>query len=187
MHGWQGLGNLHERRFVCGSCDTLVSSDRGFHRAPSGQILICPGCGAPTYFDPTGKQIPGVAAGQAVAHLPDDIKSIYDEARKCIAAGSFTAAVLACRKLLMNIAVSKGAPEGKPFITYVEYLAEKGYVPPDGRVWVDHIRQKGNEANHEIKLMEAADAEDLITFSEMLLKLIFEFPRRVPARPAAGS
>ena len=45
---------------------------------------------------------------------------------------------------------------------------------------MDHIRKKGNEANHEIKLMTAEDATELISFSEMLMKFIYEFPSRVP-------
>jgi hypothetical protein len=56
-------------------------------------------------------------------------------------------------------------------------------VPPNGRGWVDHIRTKGNEANHEIVLMSAEDALELISFSEMLLKFIYEFPSRVPKKP----
>ena len=48
---------------------------------------------------------------------------------------------------------------------------------------VDHIRKKGNEANHEIKLMTQADAEELIAFTEMLLKFFYEFQNRVPAPP----
>ena len=80
----------------------------------------------------------------------------------------------------MSIAVAQGAPANKSFVSYVEYLAEKGYVPPNGRGWVDHIRKKGNEANHEIKLMAQPDAEELVSFTEMLLKFIYEFPSRVP-------
>lgn len=80
----------------------------------------------------------------------------------------------------MNIAVAQGAKAGETFLTYVDHLAETGYVPPNGRGWVDHIRKKGNEANHEIKLMVQADAEELIAFTEMLLKFIYEFPNRVP-------
>ena len=68
----------------------------------------------------------------------------------------------------------------KGFVEYVEYLAAKGYVPPNGQGWVDHIRVKGNEANHEIRLMKKSDSEELISFSEMLLKFIYEFPQRVP-------
>ena len=80
----------------------------------------------------------------------------------------------------MNIAVQKEASENLKFIAYVEYLADHGYVPPGGKSWVDHIRQKGNEATHEIKLMDKQDAEDLIKFSEMLLKFIYEFPGLLP-------
>ena len=80
----------------------------------------------------------------------------------------------------MNIAVSQGAPEGKRFIEYIQYLADNGFVPPHGKGWVDHIRKKGNEATHEIVTMTLQDAEDLIAFTEMLLKFIYEFPSRVP-------
>jgi len=81
----------------------------------------------------------------------------------------------------MHIAVQKGAEEGKPFTAYVEHLAAKGYVPPDGTAWVDYIRKKGNEANHEIHLVYQQDAEILIGFVEMLLKLIYEFPSKIPS------
>jgi hypothetical protein len=82
----------------------------------------------------------------------------------------------------MNIAVSKGAEEGLSFVEYVDYLAAKGYVPPDGADWVDHIRKKGNEATHQIAIMKREDAEDLITFVEALLRFIFEYPGMVTAR-----
>ena len=64
--------------------------------------------------------------------------------------------------------------------TDVEYLAANGFVPPNGRGWVDHIRKKGNEATHEIVFMTDKDAQELLAFSEMLLKFIYEFPSRVP-------
>lgn len=79
----------------------------------------------------------------------------------------------------MHIAVAKGAKDGLKFIEYVEYLSAQNYIPPDAKDWVDHIREKGNEANHEITIMTKQDAEDLIAFSEMLLKLIYEFPANV--------
>jgi hypothetical protein len=66
-------------------------------------------------------------------------------------------------------------------MAYVEHLAASGYVPPHGKGWVDHIRKKGNEANHEIVLMEKDDAQELISFVEMLLKFIYEFPSRIPS------
>jgi len=88
----------------------------------------------------------------------------------------------------MHIAVDQKAKEGLSFLDYVEYLANNGFVPPNGKRWVDHIRKKGNEANHEIALMSQDDAKDLVSFAEMLLKFIYEFPNRVPkaAVPAAA-
>jgi hypothetical protein len=82
----------------------------------------------------------------------------------------------------MNIGVQEGAEEGKPFVHYIDYLAGKGFIPPNGRAWVDHIRQKGNEATHEIALMTSVDASELITFTEMLLKFIYEFPAAIAPR-----
>ena len=82
--------------------------------------------------------------------------------------------------MLMNISVEQGAKQGLKFIEYVEYLANNGFIPPNGRAWVDHIRRKGNEATHEIALMTRADAEELMAFIEMLLKFVYEFPSRVP-------
>jgi hypothetical protein len=80
----------------------------------------------------------------------------------------------------MNVAVELGAAEGKTFVKYIDHLATQGYIPPNARHWVDHIRRKGNEANHEVQLMVATDAEELVRFTEMLLKLVFEFPKLVP-------
>lgn len=86
----------------------------------------------------------------------------------------------------MNIAVAKGAKEGETFVFYVDYLATQNYVPPDARPWVDHIRTMGNTATHKINLTSKEEAEELIQFTEMLLKVIYEFPaavlRRLPPK-----
>lgn len=178
--GWHSPQNLSAKPFTCGYCGKLVSSDKGYHSTSSQYVYVCPNCTHPTYFSHTSMQVPGVPSGNDVEHLPSDIDCLYKEARNCIAANSFTSGVLTCRKLLMNIAVSLKAKEGDSFIAYVEYLASQGYVPPNGRGWVDHIRKKGNEATHEIRLMTKIDAEELIAFLEMLLKFIYEFPSKVP-------
>lgn len=123
--------------------------------------------------------MPGPAIGEPVESLPDDVGGLYAEARNACKVGAYTASVLCSRKLLMNVAVSKGAEEGKRFIEYVNFLADSGYVPPDGKGWVDHIRKKRNEATHEISIMGVEEATDLITFAGMLLKFIYEFPARI--------
>ncbi len=175
---WTNAGGIGERSYTCGYCGRLVGPDLGYLGDGEHLILICPFCSRPTYLEGS-EQVPGVAFGEDVEALPREIEALYKEARQCMAVSAYTAAVLTCRKLLMNIAVSKGADEGQPFIKYVEYLASKNYVPPDGHGWVDHIRTTGNEAAHEIHLMSKSDAEDLISFVGMLLKIVFEFPSRI--------
>lgn len=183
---WEGIGGLTSRSYTCGYCDRPLASERGWRsRFPNGQvtgyIYVCHQCQSPTFFDEIRKsQTPGVTFGHSVNDIPEkDMENLYDEARKTTGAGAYTATVLCCRKLLMHIAVSKGAPAGKAFIEYVQFLADKNYIPPDAKGWVDHIRTKGNEANHEIVLMAKGDAEDLLSFIEMLLKVIYEFPAAI--------
>ena len=184
MSGWHNLSGIEKRQFRCGHCGFNVANDKGFfHNDPFQRVFVCPNCDRPTYFVANNIQIPGVAPGDEVAHLPEPLEKLYREARNCCGVGAYTASVLASRKMLMNVAVEQGAAEGLKFIEYVDHLASSGFIPPNGRGWVDHIRKKGNEATHEIALMGQADAEELIAFLEMLLKFIYEFPARVPTAP----
>lgn len=148
-------------------------------------------CHYPTLFDVSNGnavQIPGVSFGRSIEHLPGDVQQLYEEIRRVTSSQSYTAAVLACRKLLMHIAVEKGAEVGKAFSFYVQYLADNHYSPPGSRSWVDKIRNSGNEATHEIKIMTKEDAEELVNFIEMLLTFIYEFPgkTKIPATSAAA-
>ena len=186
-HQWNKADQLSPHTFTCGYCGKLVASERGYFSGISNTVFrqfsyICPSCCKPTFFDDKGQATPDVVPGVDVLHVPELVDQLYREARKCIAVGCYTSSVLTCRKLLMNIAVTQGAASGESFQSYVEYLAMKGFVPPHGKGWVDHIRKKGNEANHEIVLMKKQDAEDLVTFLEMLLKFIFEFPNKIPTQ-----
>ena len=185
---WSNASGINSHKYVCGFCGYNVASSLGFYTSDrvgghQGFICICPNCGGPSFvLGP--KQIPGIAPGNKVDHPPADIAALYNEARQAVSVNAFTAAVLACRKLLMNVAVNHGAEEGASFVSYVEHLANAGFVPPNGRAWVDHIRSKGNEATHEIRLMGSDEATELISFAEMLLKFIYEFPSKIPgAKP----
>lgn len=192
---WGTAGDLTSRRFTCGYCGRLVASSKGFPATVElnrgsremafrsfAHIYVCPHCSRPSFFY-SDDQIPGCLPGAEVKNLPDDVEQLYKEIRKAVAGGAPTAAVLACRKLLMHIAVNNGAADGKTFFQYVEYLRDKNYLPPNGHAWVDHIRAKGNEANHEIVISPSSDALELIDFIEMLLKFIYEFPSRLPVAP----
>ena len=177
---WDNIREIESRQYTCGHCGEKICSHIGFHHHSDHQykIYLCHFCDKPTYFS-NKEQVPGPMIGAEVKGVPEDIVGLYKEARQSYSVNAYTAAVMACRKLIMHIAVSKGAAEGLRFIEYVEFLNTNHFIPPDGKDWVDHIRSKGNEANHEIKIMPQSDAEDLILFIEGLLKFIYEFPSRV--------
>jgi hypothetical protein len=184
---WREAKTIESKSFTCGHCGNPIASEKGYCSHWPGDpptarayLLICHKCHRPTFIDDDNRQVPGVAFGGTVADISDGtVSALYEESRKATGAGCYSLAVLGCRKLLMHIAVSKGAPPGGTFISYVEYLSSQNFVPPDAKPWVDHIRQKGNEANHEISVMKREDAEELLSFMEMLLKVIFEFPARI--------
>jgi len=187
---WNNVDTVRSARYTCGHCGNSIASEKAFFTKTTGGnpvtcIYICHICNRPSLLE-SGRQIPGAKFGEDIRALPNDIAGLYEEARNCASANAYTAAVLCCRKLLMNIAVSKGALPNLSFIAYVEYLSNAGYVPPDGKNWVDHIRTKGNEATHEISIMNKADAYDLITFIGMLLKFIFEFPSKIKSRTSSA-
>jgi uncharacterized protein DUF4145 len=184
---WSNIVNITSRSYTCGYCGNPLASQNGWQGnlqsnpvKAGGYIYVCHQCSCPTFFDVREtftKQTPGVVFGNTVKDIPDKaLSTLYEEARKCTGMGCFTASVLCCRKMLMHIAVSKGAKEGDSFVSYVDHLANNHFVPPDAKEWVDHIRKKGNEANHEVSIMGAEDAEELLSFVEMLMKVIYEFP-----------
>jgi len=153
------------------------------------RIYICSYCDSPTYFtkdkDGSIMQFPSPAYGNKVESLKEEIRHLYNESRNCMAVNAYTAAVMACRKILMHVAVDKGDKPNKSFREYVDYLSSK-YISPENKPWVDFIRDKGNDANHEIPLTSKEDAEQLIDFTEMLLKLIYEYPSKIPGKAPQG-
>lgn len=191
-HGWFGIQWVAAKQFLCGFCGRNVTSEKGWNLCDHpdgsggtvGMIRVCPSCNGPNFFTDHFRA-PTLALGRSVEHVPDEVASLYDEARTCTGSNCHTAAVLCCRKLLMHIAVAQGADGGLKFIEYVNHLVENGYVPPNGKGWVDHIRERGNEANHEIVMMSRKHSEDLLTFIEMLLRFIYEFPAKIT--PPASS
>jgi hypothetical protein len=189
---WKDAKSMFSVAWVCGFCGNNVATDVGFMAVGiggsplKGQIKICNLCSCPTFF-PLGHSassyFPAPLVGRTVRGLPADIGTLYGEARTCAAAGAHTASVMLLRKLLMHVAVEKGAAAGLSFVKYVEYLESKSYIPPDGKAWVDEIRQRGNEANHDIVIFDTHDSELMLGFAEMLLSIIYDYPNRLPPKP----
>jgi hypothetical protein len=193
---WRSSLDISRFKYECGYCGSTTAPSRGYYTSvhePSnlqGYIFLCSNCNRPSYaivHSPNYAIVeitPETKFGKDIIGLPTKIQSLYDEARLSTSVGAYTSAVLTCRKLLMHIAAEKGAATGLSFFAYINYLAENNYIPKGGLSWVDYIRTKSNEANHEINIMGKNDAEDLIDFTEMLLRIIYEFESRLPTTPS---
>ncbi|MGO9973232.1 MAG: DUF4145 domain-containing protein [Solirubrobacteraceae bacterium] len=181
---WRSAQRIMARSFDCGYCGHRVSSDQGWdltrhNRAGqdliAGAVAICPGCKYPSLLT-QGVQVPSAPYGEDVEHLPDDIAALYAEVRAAAGAGAPTAAVMAARKILMAVAVDKGAPEDKNFLAYVDWLVDNGVVTSSMKDLVDEIRKIGNEANHEIELVTPEAADELVACVVMVVRIAYEFP-----------
>lgn len=188
---WDKAHEQTPRSYKCSWCAKAVASARGWSgelkgepNNPRGWLYICPSCTYPTLF--VGDiQSPGAKMGDDVTDVSSDhVATLYDEARRAAAAGCHSAAVMCCRKLLMHIGVANGAKTDESFKYYVQFLVDEHFVPKIAQDWVVHIKDVDNIANHDIKIHTAEDSEDLLTFVAMLLKMIYEYPARVVARPA---
>lgn len=175
---WDSTRVLIDKSFICGNCGSDITSNNGYkcsNGTTTASIYICHHCNRPTLVAPN-QQVPAPMLGEEVEHLPKDIEDLYREIRNTTAAAAFTSVVLACRKLLMHIAVDSGAEPGQKFLKYVDYLVDNHYTPPNSKVWVDKIRKLGNDANHEIIIMGSTEASDILKFIEMILRFKYEFP-----------
>lgn len=189
LTGGQPFENIHEvesKAWTCGYCGNRVASDKGW-KTPSGYgvIRLCGQCNTPTFFsDITKQQWPGPLPRAEVEHLPAEVQRIYEEARRSLTVNAFTGTVMLCRKILMHVAVEKEAETGKRFIEYVKWLVDEHWVPRGGAGWVAYIKDRGNEANHELPAMERDDAERILLFTESLLRNVYELEKALPGAEA---
>ncbi len=187
IHSWHNPISVTGKSFKCGYCSNTISSDKSYvadvlkngRSSRESLIYTCPHCFNPTFFNEDDKQIPGPIIGDDIGNLDSTVHELYNETRQSFSVGAYTLSVLGSRKLLMNIAVSQGVDTGLKFAEYVKWLDDNHYTPPNSKVWVDHIRNKGNEATHEIPSILKEDAEDLITMIEMILKFVYEYPAKI--------
>ncbi len=205
---WSHVQTLPSDSFVCGYCGADITSEKGYSGTGASsssvvalgtteldcRIYICHKCNLPTYRapflraskTPYGRvaQAPGAPFGAHVSHISDkDVEELYEEARRATSARAYTATVLCCRKLLMHIAVAKGAQADQAFTRYVDYLESNHWAPPLSKVWLDQIRSDSNEANHQIVLATAQQAQTLLGFIEMLLRFSYELPAKARLPP----
>lgn len=170
---WHNLEQLPSEQFVCWNCGNQVASSIGYQAMIDSyfepSIYICPHCKAPHIIDINKCEIPSALPGHHIKRLPKIVNQVYEEARNCIAAGAYTAAVMILRKILMNLAVEEGAKEGDSFAHYVDYLCDNGFVHRRQHEQAKKIQRLGNDANHKIESRTKDDAMELLNLVQLIL------------------
>ncbi|GEA79866.1 DUF4145 domain-containing protein [Cellulomonas uda] len=178
----------------CGPSSFLMVAatvSSGSPQKPNGhvQYLRCVACRRGAVMN-NGVLSPGTTPLPAVDGCPDDVDVAWTEVRSDLSAGAATSAVMMCRKLLFHIAVEQGlAPENDKgraptFEQCLAQLREKGLLTPPLEPWVQHIKDVGNKANHDLSVITPEDALRVATFTRQLLVTTYEMPFRM--REALG-
>lgn len=171
--GWVSYTCGHCGRKVAGAVVAYIKFQEPTGRVIFNKWLLCTNCSYGS-VSINNEIFPGSPFGPQLQGLPSEVKESYQEARRCIEVNAYTAAELICRKILMHIAVEKGAKEGDSFATYITYLESSGYVTPPMKKWVDLIRQHGNHSTHKLEAPEKHRAESTVMFTAELLRLTYE-------------
>ncbi|MEU5525412.1 DUF4145 domain-containing protein [Micromonospora chersina] len=170
--------------YMCPHCgrDVVAAVIAFVHEAhyPVVAWTRCPGCHKGVVFN-DGVAAPRGIAGENVDGLPTEVEAAYREARETAGIAAFTSCELMCRKILMHIAVDKGAEEGKTFIQYLDHLTTTGYITPPMRPWLDLIRTHGNSSTHRLQSASKERALNTLAFTTQLLRLVYEMDHRAQA------
>lgn len=177
---WLGTCKQDSKSFICWNCSNPLAAQEGFvTRYGDPSIYICHHCNAPNVFDYLKKPIMQPLFGRTILNLPTEVETTYNEARGCFSIGAYTASVMMCRKLLMNIAVENNAEEGKNFSYYVDFLNSAGVIPIKSQHLANKIRTLGNLANHKIEQRTEEEANNLLTYIQLLLQCNYEIAENI--------
>ena len=180
---WKHLSSISSQGYICYFCNERVASDQGYrsyneYNEIRDYIYICPHCTKPTLFTYSVKtqtfiQVQKPLPLSPITDVKDDIRDLFEEARKCMSTESYTAVAMICRKLLMNIAVDHEANKNKTFQVYVEYIQEKNLVSKSATELLTEIKDIGNDANHEIPQVSAEKANQIIKLTNEVICQIY--------------
>ncbi len=189
-------------------CVATGSSNYGTEQDNSWQSGVCPWCGPASllmvayasgggvrYFRCAtcrrglvlndGVMSPPPLPLAPVEGCPPDVEGAWREATAALSVNATTAAVMMCRKLLFHIAVEKNLPEqdengrAPTFAACLQHLRDVGLLTPPLEPWIDHIREVGNEANHDLDPISPERAERVAIFTRQLLVTTYEMPHKM--------
>lgn len=112
--------------------------------------------------------------------LPDNIAQVYHEARKAVSVQMYTSCEMLCRKILVNVAVDKGAKKKDTWNhkKCIKYLVKKGYITGFTGV-ANYIRLTGDQSTHKIGSPSRERARQTVKFTASVLKHVYDAEREI--------
>lgn len=190
---------------VCPSCEKpVIASPRGYttyyepNEGPPERwtLLQCPR-GHPllvlqneyngsdmTFDDDAPFRVYPPQERQLSSDIPEGLRSTHEEARKCLRAKAYTAAVAMSGRTLEGACKLHGVEE-KTLQSSLAKMKEERFI--DGRLWdwAETLRGVRNTASHfNEEDISRQDAEDALAFSEALLDYLYVLTARFNALKA---
>lgn len=177
----------------CDTCESRVTAQvineydyPGGEEYPPGRVsfLRCPACSSPFLmlcevahgggWD-APEQLYPKDSGDLGSEVPENVARHYSEARRCVRARAYTAAVMMCRRCLEALVADRGAGELGLF-KGLKALQDRGAIDPQIVEWANELRVFGNEAAHDSSTSFLRDdAEDALIFSRAILNYVYTF------------
>lgn len=115
-------------------------------------------------------------------HLPDGVRSAFEEGARCLTVNCWNAATAMFRttldlatKNLLPTTGSVTASTRNSLATRLSWLFKNGKIPSDLEELSQCIREDGNDAVHDLSIKQA-DAKDIADFAYELLRAIYTIP-----------
>lgn len=114
-------------------------------------------------------------------HWPAEVGRFWLQAKRNLSDHNWDAASVMARSAL-QIALRNSGAKGNNLKQEIEFLAQKGILPPLMKDWSEQVRELGNDSAHPEPGQPATDprdAEDIVKFLDFLLEYLYTLPNRI--------
>ncbi len=108
--------------------------------------------------------------------IPKELRNALLESAQCYEAALYTPTVIMCRRTLDGFCQLMGVSKKLTLDKALKKLQDDGYISPQLYEWATLLRNKGNEAAHDINSnFTETDAKDLLDFTIAILDFSYSF------------
>jgi len=114
-------------------------------------------------------------------HWSEDVGRNWLQAQRSLEGQNWDAAALMARSAIQLIMRYQKA-EGSNLKAQIDFLADKGVLPPIMKEWSHEVRELGNENAHPVpgaKGTSPKDARDVVEFLGFLLRVTYNLPHEI--------